>query len=151
IFPGSGSGAWEAALVNTLSPGDKVVSFEIGEFARLWSEVARRFGLDVEVVAGDWRHGVDPEIVEEKLTVDREHQIRALLVVHNETSTGATTRLAEVRKAIDRARHPALFLVDAVSSLGSMDYRHDEWGVDVTICGSQKGLMLPPGLCFQAI
>jgi alanine-glyoxylate transaminase / serine-glyoxylate transaminase / serine-pyruvate transaminase len=151
IYPASGSGAWEAALVNTLSPGDSVLSFEIGEFARSWAEVARRLGLDVEVIESDWRRGVDPVVVEARLREDRERRIRALLVVHNETSTGATTRLAEVRRAIDSAGHPALLLVDAVSSLASIDLRHDEWGLDVTLAGSQKGLMLPPGLSFNAI
>src|SRR3954470_433595 len=151
VFPASGSGAWEAALVNTLSPGDKVLAFENGEFARLWAEVARRLGLEVEVVACDWRRGVDPEVVEERLRADRGHQVRALLVVHNETSTGATTRIGEIRSAIERAGHPALLLVDAVSSLASIDVRHDEWRCDVTLSGSQKGLMLPPGLSFNAI
>jgi alanine-glyoxylate transaminase/serine-glyoxylate transaminase/serine-pyruvate transaminase len=149
IFPGSGSGAWEAALVNTLSPGDKVVAFDIGEFARLWIEVARRLGLDVEVVPGDWTQGVDPAAVEAVLR--RDPLIRAVLVVHNETSTGVTSRLPEIRAAIDRAGHPALLMVDAVSSLGSIDLRHDDWGLDVTLSASQKGLMLPPGLSFQAI
>ena len=151
IFPASGTGAWEASLVNTLSPGDKVLAFDIGEFARNWAEVARRLGLDVEVVPGDWRHGVDPETVESRLRDDREHRIRALLVVHNETSTGVTSRLPDIRRGIDRTAHPALMLVDAVSSLGSIDLRHDEWGLDVTLAGSQKGLMLPPGLSFNAI
>ena len=143
IFPASGTGAWEAALVNTLSPGDKVLAFEIGEFAKLWCELARRLGLEVEVVPGDWRTGVDPDELEAKLKDDREHKIRAVLVVQNETSTGVTTRVPEIRKAIDRVHHPALLLVDAVSSLGSIDLRHDEWGIDVTVTGSQKGLMLP--------
>lgn len=151
IFPASGSGAWEAALVNTLSPGDTVLGFDIGEFAKGWSDVARRLGLTVDVLPGDWRHGVDPDVVESRLRADHDHRIRALLVVHNETSTGVTTRLAEVHRAIDRAAHPALLLVDAVSSLGSIDLRHDEWGLDVTLAGSQKGLMLPPGLSFNAI
>ena len=151
IFPSSGTGGWEAALVNTLSPGDQVLAFENGEFARLWIEVARRMGLDVEVAAGDWRRGVEPDLVEERLRADPAHQIKALLVVHNETSTGATTRMAAVREAIDRAGHPALLLVDAVSSLASIDFRQDEWRVDVTVSGSQKGLMLPPGLGFNAI
>jgi alanine-glyoxylate transaminase/serine-glyoxylate transaminase/serine-pyruvate transaminase len=151
IFPSSGTGAWEAALVNTLSPGDRVLAFETGEFARLWAELARRIGLDVEIIATDWRRGVDPTIVEARLRDDPGRRIRALLVVHNETSTGATTRLAEVRKAIDRVGHPALLLVDAVSSLASIELRHDEWGVDVTLSGSQKGLMLPPGLGFNAV
>ncbi len=151
IYPASGTGAWEAALVNTLSPGDRVLMVETGQFATLWRELAQRLGLAVDFVPGDWRHGVDPAVVEEKLTADRQHQIRAVCVVHNETSTGVTSRIAEVRAAIDRARHPALFLVDTISSLASMDYRHDEWKVDVTVAGSQKGLMLPPGLSFNAI
>jgi alanine-glyoxylate transaminase/serine-glyoxylate transaminase/serine-pyruvate transaminase len=151
IFPAAGSGAWEAALVNTLSPGDKVLAFETGEFARLWAEVATRFGLQAEVVPGDWRRGVDPAQVEAALAEDRDNRVRAVLVVHNETSTGVTSRIDEVRKAIDRARHPALLIVDTVSSLASIDVRHDEWGADVTLASSQKGLMLPPGLGFHAI
>jgi alanine-glyoxylate transaminase/serine-glyoxylate transaminase/serine-pyruvate transaminase len=151
IFPASGTGAWEAALVNTLSPGDKVLAFDIGEFAKLWHELARRLGLDVDVVPGDWKGGVDPDVLEAKLADDREHKIRAVLVVHNETSTGVTSRVADIRKAMDRVHHPALLMVDAVSSLGSIDLRHDEWGIDVTITGSQKGLMLPPGLSFNAV
>jgi alanine-glyoxylate transaminase/serine-glyoxylate transaminase/serine-pyruvate transaminase len=151
IFPSSGTGAWEAALVNTLSPGDKVLAFEIGEFSRLWAEVAVRLGFDVEVVARDWTRGVDPADVEAKLREDHGGRIRAVLVVHNETSTGATTRLPDIRRAIDRAQHPALLIVDAVSSLASIDLRHDEWGIDVTLSGSQKGLMLPPGLGVHAI
>jgi alanine-glyoxylate transaminase/serine-glyoxylate transaminase/serine-pyruvate transaminase len=151
IFPASGSGAWEASLVNTLSPGDHVLGFDIGEFAKNWMEVARRLGLNVEVMAGDWRHGVDPDALEARLRQDGQHHIRALLVVHNETSTGVTSRLPEIRRAIDRAGHAALLLVDAVSSLASIDLRHDEWGLDVTLAGSQKGLMLPPGLSFNAI
>ena len=151
IYPASGSGAWEAALVNTLSPGDPVLAFDIGEFARSWAEVARRLGLDVEVMPGTWRCGVDPAALEARLRDDRGHRLRAVLVVHNETSTGVTSRLPEIRRAIDRAGHPALLLVDAVSSLGSIELRHDEWGLDVTLAGSQKGLMLPPGLSFNAI
>ncbi len=151
IFPSSGSGAWEAALVNTLSPGDRVLAFDIGEFARLWTEVARRLGFEVDFVPGDWTRGVDPAIVESKLKDDRERMIKAVLVVHNETSTGVTTALPPIRQAIDRAGHPALLMVDAVSSLASIDLRHDEWGLDVTLAGSQKGLMLPPGLSFNAI
>jgi alanine-glyoxylate transaminase/serine-glyoxylate transaminase/serine-pyruvate transaminase len=151
VFPGSGSGAWEAALVNTLSPGDHIVAFENGEFARLWSEVARRIGLVVDLVPVDWRGGVSPELVESRLREDPDRTIKAVLVVHNETSTGAASRIADIRRAIDRADHPALLLVDAVSSLGSIDLRHDEWRIDVTLAGSQKGLMLPPGLCFHAI
>ena len=151
VYPSSATGAWEAAFVNTLSPGDKVLSVEIGEFARLWAELARRLGLDVEVVDSDWTRGVDPAAVEARLAADREHQIKAVLVVHNETSTGATTRLAEVRRAIDRAHHPALYFVDAVSSVASIDLRQDEWGIDVVVAGSQKGLMLPPGMSFNSI
>lgn len=151
IFTASGSGAWEACLVNTLSPGDRVIAFENGEFAKGWSDVARRLGLDVDLVPLEWGSGVDPAVVEAKLSEDRDQKVRAVLVVHNETSTGATSRLAEIRKAIDRARHPALLLVDAVSSLASIELRHDEWGIDVTLTGSQKGLMLPPGLSFNAI
>jgi alanine-glyoxylate transaminase/serine-glyoxylate transaminase/serine-pyruvate transaminase len=151
IFPASGTGAWEAALVNTLSPGDRVLMFETGHFATLWLNMAKRLGLDPVFVPGDWRHGVDPAQVEAKLMEDRGKQIKAVMAVHNETSTGVTTRIAEVRKAIDRARHPALFMVDTISSLASIDYRHDEWGVDVTVAGSQKGLMLPPGLSFNCV
>src|SRR5580765_1710688 len=151
IYPASGSGAWEAALVNTLSPGDKLLAFDIGEFARLWTELARRLGFEVDFVPGDWTRGVDPSTVESKLTEDRYRRIKAVLVVHNETSTGVTTLLPPIRQAIDRVGHPALLLVDAVSSLASIDLRHDEWGLDVTLAGSQKGLMLPPGLSFNAI
>jgi alanine-glyoxylate transaminase / serine-glyoxylate transaminase / serine-pyruvate transaminase len=151
IYPASGTGAWEAALVNTLSPGDRVLMFETGHFATLWRDMAGRLGLEAEFVPGDWRHGVDPALVEAKLAEDRSHAIKAVMVVHNETSTGVTSRIAEIRRAIDRARHPALFMVDTISSLASIDYRHDEWGVDVTVAGSQKGLMLPPGLSFNAI
>ncbi|HXT68819.1 MAG TPA: aminotransferase class V-fold PLP-dependent enzyme [Vicinamibacterales bacterium] len=151
IYPASGSGAWEASLVNTLSPGDSVLAFDIGEFSKNWAEVARRLGLEVEVMPGDWRRGVDPDEVGRRLGADTNRQIKALLVVHNETSTGVTSRLPEIRRAMDRANHPALLLVDAVSSIGSIDLRHDEWGIDVTLAGSQKGLMLPPGLSFNAI
>ena len=152
IYPSSGTGGWEASLVNTLSPGDRVLMFETGHFSALWREVAIRFGLDVDYVPGDWRRGVDADILELKLNEDRENRtIKAVAVVHNETSTGVTSRIDEVRRRLDRARHPALLLVDTVSSLGSIDYRHDEWGVDVTISCSQKGLMLPPGLGFNAI
>lgn len=151
IFPSSGSGAWEGALVNTLSPGDKVLMFNIGQFAALWIEVAQKLGLDVDVVEGDWRHGVDPSVVEAKLSEDRDHKIKAVCVVHNETATGVTSRVGAVREAMNRTRHPALLLVDTISSLGSIDYRHDEWEVDVAIGGSQKGLMLPPGLGFNAL
>ncbi|MBW6486477.1 MAG: aminotransferase class V-fold PLP-dependent enzyme [Syntrophobacterales bacterium] len=151
IFASSGTGAWEAGLVNTLSPGDKVLMFETGHFATLWKNMALRLGLEVEFVPGDWRHGVDPAVVEAKLSEDRDHRIKSVNVVHNETSTGVLSRIGEIRKAIDRAGHPALFMVDTISSLGSADYRHDEWGVDVTVGCSQKGLMLPPGLGFNAI
>jgi alanine-glyoxylate transaminase / serine-glyoxylate transaminase / serine-pyruvate transaminase len=151
IFPSSGTGAWEAALVNTLSPGDRVLMFETGHFAALWSRLAGNLGLDVDWVTGDWRRGVDPAIVEEKLAADKDGAIKAVMAVHNETSTGATSDIAAIRAAIDRAGHPALLMVDTISSLASMDYRHDEWGVDVAVGGSQKGLMLPPGLGFNAI
>lgn len=151
IYPSSGTGAWEAALVNTLSPGDRVLCFETGHFATMWQAMARRLGLEPDFVSGDWRHGVDPEVVADKLTADREHAIKAVLVVHNETSTGVTSRIAEIRAAIDSTGHPALLLVDTISSLACIDYRHDEWRVDVTIAGSQKGLMLPPGLGFNAM
>jgi len=151
IFASSGTGAWEAGLVNTLSPGDKVLMFETGHFATLWKNMALRLGLEVDFVPGDWRHGADPAVVEAKLAEDRDHRIKSVMVVHNETSTGVTSRVAEIRKAIDRTSHPALFMVDTISSLGSIDYRHDEWGVDVTVGCSQKGLMLPPGLGFNAI
>jgi alanine-glyoxylate transaminase/serine-glyoxylate transaminase/serine-pyruvate transaminase len=151
VWPASGTGAWEAALVNTLSPGDKVLMAETGWFATLWQKLAARLGLDIEVIPGDWRHGADPEAIAERLAADRSHSIKAVAVVHNETSTGVTSRIPEVRAAIDRAKHPALFLVDTISSLASIDYRHEEWGVDVTVGGSQKGLMVPPGLAFNAI
>ncbi|MEI7670631.1 MAG: aminotransferase class V-fold PLP-dependent enzyme [Deltaproteobacteria bacterium] len=151
IFASSGTGAWEAGLVNTLSPGDKVLMFETGHFATLWKNMAVRLGLEVDFVPGDWRHGADPAIVEAKLAEDKDHRIKSVMVVHNETSTGVTSRIAEIRKAMNRTGHPALFMVDTISSLGSIDYRHDEWGVDVTVCCSQKGLMLPPGLGFNAI
>ena len=151
IYPSSGTGAWEAALVNTLSPGDRILMFETGHFATLWRNLAARLGLEVDFVPGDWRHGVDPAVIEAELVEDRGRAIKAVAIVHNETSTGVTSRVAEIRRAIDRVGHPALFMVDTISSLASMDYRHDEWGVDVTICCSQKGLMLPPGLGLNAI
>jgi alanine-glyoxylate transaminase/serine-glyoxylate transaminase/serine-pyruvate transaminase len=151
IFPASGTGAWEAALVNTLSPGDRVLMYETGHFATLWNGMAKRLGVSPEFIASDWRRAADPAAIEAKLADDPAHEIKAVCVVHNETSTGATSRIGEVRKAIDRAKHPALFMVDTISSLASIDYRHDEWGVDVTIAGSQKGLMLPPGLSFNAV
>ena len=151
IYPASGTGAWEAALVNAFSPGERLLMFETGHFATLWRRLAERMGLLVDFVPGDWRRGVDPEAVEAKLAEDSGHEIKAVCIVHNETSTGVTSRVAEVRAAIDRAGHPALYMVDTISSLASIDYRHDDWGVDVTVAGSQKGLMLPPGLSFNAI
>jgi alanine-glyoxylate transaminase / serine-glyoxylate transaminase / serine-pyruvate transaminase len=151
IFPASGTGAWEAALVNTLSPGDRVLMFETGHFASLWQKMAARLGVVVDLVPTDWRRGVDPAAVEARLAEDRKHGLKAVCVVHNETSTGVTSRIGAIRKAIDAARHPALYMVDTISSLASIDYRHDEWGVDVTVGGSQKGLMLPPGLSFNAV
>jgi alanine-glyoxylate transaminase/serine-glyoxylate transaminase/serine-pyruvate transaminase len=151
IYPASGTGAWEAALVNTLSAGDRVLMAETGHFATLWQKLAARMGLDVEFLPGDWRHGADPEAIEKRLRADTEKRIKAVCVVHNETSTGVVSRIADVRKAIDASGHPALFMVDTISSLASLDYRHDEWGVDVTVAGSQKGLMLPPGLSFNCI
>lgn len=151
IFPSSGSGAWEGALTNTLSPGDKILMFEVGQFAALWIQVAQKLGLNVDVVQTDWRHGVDAQVVEAKLRDDREHKIKAVGVVHNETSSGVTSSVKAVRAAMKRAQHPALLLVDVISSLASIDFRHDEWEVDVSIGGSQKGMMLPPGLGFNAI
>ena len=151
IYPASGTGAWEAALVNALNPGDRVLMAETGHFATLWKSMATKLGLQPEFIPGDWRHGADPNAIEARLNDDRARTIKAVCVVHNETSTGVTSRIAEVRKAIDRSAHPALYMVDTISSLASMDYRHDEWGVDVTVGGSQKGLMLPPGLSFNAL
>ena len=151
IYPASGTGAWEAALVNTLSSGDRVLMFETGQFATLWRGLAEKLGLVVDFVPGDWRSGIDPAMVEARLADDQGHNIKAVLAVHNETSTGVTTSIAAIRQAIDRTGHPALLMVDTISSLGSLDYRHDEWGVDVTVAGSQKGLMLPPGLSFNAV
>ncbi len=151
IYPASGTGAWEAALVNTLSAGDRVIMFETGQFAALWNKMATKLGVVTELIPTDWRRGADAAVLEAKLREDKAHAIKAVCVVHNETSTGATSRIALIRKAIDAANHPALLLVDTISSLGSIDYRHDEWGVDVTIAGSQKGLMLPPGLSFNCV
>ena len=151
IFPASGTGAWEAALVNTLSPGDKVLMYETGQFATLWQKLASKLGLVVDFVASDWRHGVDAAVLAERLGADSDKQIKAVCVVHNETSTGITSSIPDVRAALDEIGHPALLMVDTISSLGSIDYRHDEWGVDVSVGGSQKGLMLPPGLSFNAI
>ncbi len=155
IYPASGTGAWEAALSNTLSAGDHVLMYETGHFAALWQKLAARLGLETEVISHPgtdvWRHGVQAGLIEERLKADSQHAIRAVCVVHNETSTGVTSNIAAVRKAIDAARHPALLLVDTISGLASADYRHDEWGVDVSISGSQKGLMLPPGISFNAV
>jgi alanine-glyoxylate transaminase/serine-glyoxylate transaminase/serine-pyruvate transaminase len=151
IYPASGTGAWEAAIVNTLSPGDRVLLFETGHFSQLWRRMAERFGLEVEYVPGDWRTGASAQEAAARLQADQGHRLKAVMAVHNETSTGVTSSIAGIRRAMDEARHPALLLVDTVSSLGSIDYRHDEWRVDVTVAGSQKGLMLPPGLSFNAI
>ncbi len=155
IYPASGTGAWEAALVNTLSPGDQVLMYETGHFAALWHKLAARLGLTTEVMGwpgpDGWRHGVRADLIEERLKADTQHAIQAVCVVHNETSTGVTSNIAAVRKAIDAAKHPALLLVDTISGLACADYRHDEWGVDVSISGSQKGLMLPPGISFNAV
>jgi alanine-glyoxylate transaminase/serine-glyoxylate transaminase/serine-pyruvate transaminase len=151
IYPSSGSGAWEAAIVNTLSPGDRVLMFETGHFSQLWRQMAESLGLKVEYVPGNWRRGVAPAEVEARLAADAQHTFKAVMVVHNETATGVTSRLPEIRRVMNRANHPALLIVDSISSLASIDYRHDEWGIDVTICGSQKGLMVPPGLSFHAI
>ncbi len=151
IYPASGTGAWEAALVNTLSPGDKVLMVEAGHFALLWKTIAERLGLAPEFISGDWRRGADPDTVAARLRADKAHEIKAVCIVHNETSTGCVSPIADIRKAIDETAHPALLMVDTISSLASIDYRHDEWRVDVTIGGSQKGLMLPPGLSFNAV
>jgi alanine-glyoxylate transaminase/serine-glyoxylate transaminase/serine-pyruvate transaminase len=151
IYPSSGTGAWEAALANTLSPGDRVLMFETGHFANLWSKIATQLGLEVELLPGDWRSGVDAQILHDRLTADNKHAIKAVAAVHNETSTGVLSNIAAIRHTLDDSTHPALLLVDTISSLASVDYRHDEWGVDVTVAGSQKGLMLPPGLSFNAI
>jgi alanine-glyoxylate transaminase/serine-glyoxylate transaminase/serine-pyruvate transaminase len=151
IFPASGTGGWEAALVNTLSPGDRVLMFETGQFATLWKVMAQRLGLVPEFIESDWRIGADPAQIEARLKEDKKHEIKAVCVVHNETASGTTAPLQEIRQVLDKLKHPALFFVDAVSSLGSIDLRQDEWGIDVTIAGSQKGLMLPPGLAFNAI
>lgn len=151
IYTASGTGGWEAALVNTLSPGDKVLASETGQFAALWSKMATHLGICVELIPGDWRHGVDADEVEARLSADRSHEIKAVLATHNETATGVTSDIPRVRQAMDAAKHPALLMVDTVSSLASIDYRQTEWGVDVGIGGSQKGLMLPPGLSFNAL
>ena len=151
LFPASGTGAWEAALVNTLSPGNRVLMVETGHFATLWKQIATNYGLDVEFLAGDWRHGVNAAEIEAHLVEDAVHSIKAVCIVHNETSTGVASDVAAVRRAMDSARHPALLVVDTISSLASMNYEHDAWGVDVTVGASQKGLMLPPGLSFNAL
>src|SRR5476649_2506982 len=151
IYTATGTGAWEGALVNTLSPGDKVLMVETGQFATLWKKMAERIGLNPEFIATDWRQGTDPKAIEAKLREDKAKEIKAVCILHNETSTGALAPIAEVRKAIDAAGHPALLMVDTISSLASTDYRHDEWGVDVTVGGAQKGLMLPPGMSFNAL
>ena len=151
IYPSSGTGAWEAAIVNTLLPGDKVLMAETGQFAVLWRAIAEKFRLDVEFVPGDWRRGADIEQIEARLAADRQHGIKAVMVVHNETSTGCVTPPLEVRKAMDRTKHPALLMVDTISGVGSQEYEHDAWGIDVSVGGSQKALMLPPGLGFNAV
>ena len=151
IYPASGTGAWEAALANVLSPGDQVLMYETGHFATLWKNMAAKLGVNAEFIASDWRAGVDPSKIEARLKADKAHTIKAVCVVHNETSTGATSRIDEVRKAIDAAGHPALLMVDTISGLASAEYKHDDWGVDVTVSGSQKGLMLPPGISFNAV
>ena len=151
IYPASGTGGWESSLLNTLCPGDTVLAFETGHFATLWKNVAVKLGLEVIWVEGDWRQGIDADVVQQHLIDDQSHQIKAVLAVHTETSSGATSDIAKIRKAIDAANHPALYMVDAVSSLACTELRHDDWGIDVTISASQKGLMLPPGLCFNAV
>ncbi len=151
MFPSSGTGAWEAALTNTLSPGDKIVMFETGQFSMLWQVMAERLGLSVDYIQSDWRIGVDAAAIAERLSADKAHEIKAVAIVHNETATGCSSPVEDVRKALDAADHPALLMVDTISSLGCFDYQHDAWGVDVTVCGSQKGLMLPPGLSFTAV
>jgi alanine-glyoxylate transaminase/serine-glyoxylate transaminase/serine-pyruvate transaminase len=151
VYPSSGTGAWEAAIVNTLSPGDKVLMAETGQFAVLWRGIAEKFKLDIDFLPGDWRRGADVQEIQARLAADRQHRIKAVMVVHNETSTGCVTPPLEVRKAMDRIKHPALLMVDTISGLGSLEYEHDAWGIDVSVAGSQKGLMLPPGLGFNAV
>lgn len=151
IYPASGTGAWEAALVNVLSEGDHVLMYETGHFATLWKKMAAKLGLKAEFIEGDWRGGADPDAIETRLRADKAHEIKAVCVVHNETSTGSVSPIAEMRRALDAAGHPALLMVDSISGLGSIDFRFDEWGVDVCVSGSQKGLMLPPGLSFNAV
>lgn len=151
IYPSSGTGAWEAALVNTHSPGDKVLMYETGHFATIWQKLANKIGLDAEIIHGDWRGGAEPQQIEDRLRADTRHDIKSVCIVHNETSTGSVSPIAEIRRALDAANHPALLLVDTISGLASIDFRFDEWGVDVAVSGSQKGLMLPPGLSFNAV
>src|SRR2546423_11642414 len=151
IYPASGTGAWEAAIVNTLSAGDKVLMAETGQFAVLWLGIAEKFKPDVDFLPGDWRRGADLEQIEARLAADRQHKIKAVMVVHNETSTGSVTHPLDVRRAMDRTKHPALLMVDTISGLGSQEYEHDAWGIDVSVAGAQKGLMLPPGLCFHDV
>ncbi len=151
IYPSSGTGAWDAALVNTLSQGDTVLMYETGHFATLWKSLAQKLDLNPVFIESDWRAGADPAAIEERLRADKGHEIKAVCVVHNETSTGSVTPVADVRRAMDAAGHPALLMADTISSLASIDFKHDDWGVDVTVSGSQKGLMLPPGLSFNAI
>src|SRR5467141_3329584 len=151
MYPASGTGAWEAAIVNTLSPGDRVLMFETGHFSLLWRQLAERFGIDVEYIPGNWRSGASAAELESRLASDQQHNFKAVMVVHNETSTGVTSRISEIRRAMNNVHHPALLIVDTISSLASTDYRHDQWEVDVTIAGSQKGLMLPPGISFNAV
>jgi len=151
MYPASGTGAWEAAIVNTLSPGDRVLMFETGHFSQLWRQLAEKFGIKVEYVPGTWRRGADPAEIEARLGSDPQHTFKAVMVVHNETSTGVTSRISEIRRAMNLVGHPALLIVDTISSLACVDYRHEQWEVDVTVAGSQKGLMLPPGLSFNAI
>jgi len=151
LYPSSGTGAWEAAISNVLSPGDRVIVAETGMFSNQWADLTRRFGITVDLIPGDWRHGADPDEIAKRLREDREKKIAAVMLAHNETATGVTSRVRDVRAAIDSAGHPALLMVDTVSSLASIDYRHDEWRVDVMVCGSQKGLMLPPGLGINVV
>src|SRR5271169_6190730 len=151
IYTATGTGAWEASLVNTLSPGDRVLMVETGQFAALWKNMAARLGLKPEFIETDWRTGADPKAIEAHLKKDKAHEIKAVCILHNETSTGCLSPVAEIRKTIDAAGHPALLTVDTISSLASTDYRHDEWGVDVSVGGAQKGLMLPPGMSFNAV
>ena len=151
IFPASGTGAWEAALVNTLSPGDRVLMYDTGHFASTWHKLAMKLGLDAQLLPGSWREGVKPDEIEQALAEDKDRSIKSVCIVHNDTATGITSDIAAIRSAIDKSGHNALFCVDTISSLGSIDYQHDDWGVDVTVGGSQKGLMLPPGLSFNAV